>query len=334
MTTSSPTTLTDRYVWGVLRSLPEAQRADIEKELRASIADAIDARVENGENPADAERAVLLELGEPARLAAGYAGRPLALIGPALYVDYVRMLKLLLVVVLPATTLGLLIAKSLEGAEVGDIIGSTVTTVLAVGVHLSFWTTLVFAILERSGTKSPLAPFDLTNLPTLPTADTPKLSELVVTAVFVLFTVGAIFWQQMFSVFDDADGHPIPLLDAGLWPFWVAVLIALALLTLLRAIVLFRIGRWTVPLMIGAILLNIVGVGILIWLQVTGQLLNPAYFAEFEWEHIVAPDGIGTAGVVLGLSAMAIASIVDAVLKTRRSLRGESAPKGLPFAVI
>ena len=68
---------------------------------------------------------------------------------------------------------------------------------LAVGVHLCFWTTVVFVVLERSGAKSPLTPFDLTNLPTLPTVDTPKLSELVVTAVFALFTVGAIFWQQM-----------------------------------------------------------------------------------------------------------------------------------------
>jgi len=334
MTTSQPPTLTDRYVWGVLRSLPEAQRADIEKELRASIADAIDARVENGEDPADAERAVLLELGEPARLAAGYAGRPLALIGPALYVDYVRLLKLLLVIVLPSATLGLLIAKSVEGVELGDLIGSTVTTVLAVGVHLCFWTTLVFVILERTGTKSPLTPFDLTNLPTLPTADTPKLSELVMTAIWALFTVGAIFWQQMFSVFDDAEGNPIPVLDAGLWPVWVPVFIGLAVLTVLHAIVLFRVGRWTVPLLVGAILLIVATIGSMIWLLVTGQLLNPAYFAEFEWEHIVATDGIGTAGAVLGLTIVAIWSIVDAVLKTRRSLRGESAPRGLPFPVI
>ena len=38
------TTLTDRYVWGVLRSVPEAQRPDLEPEIRAMIADAVDAR--------------------------------------------------------------------------------------------------------------------------------------------------------------------------------------------------------------------------------------------------------------------------------------------------
>jgi hypothetical protein len=322
--TTTKSTLTDRYVWAVLRSLPEAQRADIEKELRASIADAIDARVENGESDADAERAVLLELGEPARLAAGYAGRPLALIGPALYVDYVRLLKLLLVIVLPSAALGLGVANALGGADIGEIIGSTVVTLISVGVHLAFWVTLVFVILERTGARTPLTPFDLSMLPVLPTKDTPKLSELVGTVIFTLFTVAAIYWQQMFSVFDDADGQPIPLLDAGLWPFWVPVFIGLAVLTLLHGLWLFRAGRWTVPLLAGAVVLNVATAAVLIWLLATGQLLNPAYFAEFGWAGVVAaPDGIGTVGAMLGIAAIAIGSIADAAMKTRRSLRAE-----------
>ena len=61
------TTLTDRYVWGVLRAVPEAQRPDLEPEIRAMIADAVDARVASvaGEAPTATERAVLTELGDP-----------------------------------------------------------------------------------------------------------------------------------------------------------------------------------------------------------------------------------------------------------------------------
>ena len=84
-TTTTTTTLTDRYVDAILRRLPERQRPDIEQELRASIADAVDDRLEAGADPAEAETAVLTELGDPARLAAGYADRPLHLIGPELY---------------------------------------------------------------------------------------------------------------------------------------------------------------------------------------------------------------------------------------------------------
>ena len=44
-------TLTDRYVAATLRTLPEKQRPDIEKELRASIADAVDDRIERRGRP-------------------------------------------------------------------------------------------------------------------------------------------------------------------------------------------------------------------------------------------------------------------------------------------
>ena len=76
-------TLTDRYVTATVRDLPDKQRAEVVRELRTTIADQIDARPEAGRpiSP-EAERAVLTELGDPVRLAAGYSGRPLYLIGP------------------------------------------------------------------------------------------------------------------------------------------------------------------------------------------------------------------------------------------------------------
>ena len=58
-------TLTDRYVWGVLRAVPPAQRADLEPEIRAMVADAVEARVAAGVVPAEAERAAVAELGDP-----------------------------------------------------------------------------------------------------------------------------------------------------------------------------------------------------------------------------------------------------------------------------
>ena len=50
------TTLTDRYVWAVLRAVPAAQRADLEPEIRALIADAIDAKAAAGDVAPDGRR--------------------------------------------------------------------------------------------------------------------------------------------------------------------------------------------------------------------------------------------------------------------------------------
>ena len=70
------TTLTDRYVWTVTRHLPDDIGPDVARELRATIADAVDARVEAGVEPTTAEGEVLSELGDPDVLARTYGGRP------------------------------------------------------------------------------------------------------------------------------------------------------------------------------------------------------------------------------------------------------------------
>jgi hypothetical protein len=78
------TSLTDRYVHVTVRNLDEGQRHDVEQELRGTIEDMVDARLDAGAAASrdDAERAVLVELGDPMRLAAEYTGRPLHLIYP------------------------------------------------------------------------------------------------------------------------------------------------------------------------------------------------------------------------------------------------------------
>jgi hypothetical protein len=322
---TTPVSLTDRYVAAVLRSLPEDKRADIDKELRASIADAVDARIANGEPEADAERAVLQELGDPARLAAGYAGRPLWLVGPAYYVEYVRFLRLLLVIVLPIVAAVLVVTQVLAGADIGQVFGGAVATLLTVAVHMVFWITLLFVVLERTGTKAPVISFDLDDLPLPATETTPKLSDLVATVVFLLFTVGAIVWQQMSSVFTDASGQPIPVLQPDLWTLWIPVFIALCALTLVHAVVLYSVGRWTVPLLVTVVLLNLVTAAVVIWLLVAGRLLNPEFFAEFGWNDVFAVDGVGTIVTILGVVVIAIGGILDAAVKTRRTLAGEAA---------
>lgn len=93
--------LTGRYLAAALRGISDGQRADVERELRSSIADAVEGRVEAGEDRIAAETAVLEGLGDPARLAAGIAGRPLYLIGPDLFVAYRQLLVTLLSIVVP-----------------------------------------------------------------------------------------------------------------------------------------------------------------------------------------------------------------------------------------
>lgn len=320
MTTTTPT-LTDRYVAAVLRALPEAKRADIERELRASIADAVDAKVAAGATPETAEREVLAGLGEPERLAAGYAGRPLHLIGPAYFVEYSRLLRLLLVIVVPIVAVVFAALGIATQAPVGEIVWTPIWTAFTVGVHLCFWITLVFVILERTGASTLRLPFDLDELPALPSRSGITISDFVASLVFGIFVIAALIWQQFSSPFTDAAGHPIPLLDPALWSFWIPFFLAAGVLTIVHAIALHRTRRWTWPLAATAVVLNLaVGIPVVV-LQLRGELLNPAYFAAFEWERLVAPGGVGTTIIVFVVVVTVTASIADAVVKTVRAGR-------------
>ena len=89
--------LTDRYVTATVRDLDDEQRAEVERELRTTIEDMIDGRLQAGApSRPEAERAVLAELGDPVRLAAGYSGRPLYLIGRGVYPQWRRVMTVLL----------------------------------------------------------------------------------------------------------------------------------------------------------------------------------------------------------------------------------------------
>ena len=94
------TTLTDRYVWAVLRAVPQAKRAELEPEIRALVADAAEAHAGHA-SPEAAERVALTELGDPDALAAQYMDTTRFLIGPRLYPEWERLLRLLLPIVVP-----------------------------------------------------------------------------------------------------------------------------------------------------------------------------------------------------------------------------------------
>ena len=88
----------DRYLYDVTRRLPENMRDDVEQELRANIEDMLP------DNPTEEEIENVLEsLGAPSKLAAKYRPNPRYLISPALFEEYISVLKIVAVVLaLPA----------------------------------------------------------------------------------------------------------------------------------------------------------------------------------------------------------------------------------------
>ncbi|KRC60548.1 hypothetical protein ASE14_05955 [Agromyces sp. Root81] len=322
------TTLTDRYVWAAARTLPETQRADFDRELRERIGDATDALVEAGSSPVDAERSALTELGDPAALAAQYVDRPLQLIGPRYYLMWWRLLKVLYSIVLPIGAAGVLLGQLLSGADIGEAIGSTVTTAISIAVNLGFWTTLVFAVLERTtagaGQPGIAAVWTLDMLPALPEpAKTSRLGELIGSLVFLGIFAAAIVWQQFGVVFHDGVREPIPLLEPALWSFWLPYFLALIALEILFAIALYAWG-WNWWLALANLVLNVAFTVPALWLFLTGQLISDEALAAMQWPWGSSGPVIVAIIVVVVIGA-ATWDVIDGGIKAWRATRARRA---------
>lgn len=325
-------TLTERYISATIRSLRPDAQADVRAELEASIADAIEARLEQGEAPESAERAVLTELGDPGVLAAGYADRPLYLIGPRFYLTWWRLLKLLLMIVPVCVLGGVALGQTISGAPVGEIISTSLIATGGAILHICFWTTLVFVILERTNSATAIEKWDLDQLPE-PSQNGAGRSELIASLVFLGIAVGALLWDR-FRGFVFVDGEGLPILDPQLWPWGIGVLLLIIAAEAVFAVVLYRRGRWSTGLAVANTILALAFLAWVLVLLLSGDLVNPAFLA-----HVTAAGGEGFAAgqaesadegglfrilaVLLGFGVAAgvVWDIVDGWIKAARARR-------------
>ncbi|WP_341975848.1 permease prefix domain 1-containing protein [Microbacterium sp. LWO13-1.2] len=316
----STNTLTERYIAATVKSLTPTAQDDVRAELEASISDAVEARVEQGESRTDAERAVLTELGDPGILAAGYADQPLHLIGPKYFLTWWRLLKLLLVIVPICAMGGVALAQALDRASVGEIIGAAIGVGISVIVHVCFWVTLVFFVLERTGADTGVK-WDVDQLPE-PTPSGAGRADAIASLVFLAIGVGAVFWDAFIGFFP-TGGDPIPLLNPGLWPWGISLFFALIVAEALLSVAVYAKRRWTV----GAAVINtLLAVAFAVWsvtLLVRGELINPQFLSFVFTGNGVESDTMEVLTVITGFALVAFAAwdAVDGWIKTMRARR-------------
>lgn len=310
--------LTDRYVTATVRSLDDEQRDEVERELRTTIEDMIDGRLEAGASSRpEAEREVLVELGDPVRLAAGYSGRPLHLIGPALYPDWRRVVTLLLSTVVPIaavlTVVVRLFTDDVAADGVGPAFASGAGTALWTALHVTFWTTLAFAVLERAQPGRSVLGWTPEQLPdSTEGRRSVARNELIGSLVALLLMALALVWQQTSSPVR-VDGAAVPVLDPALWSSWLPVLLALLSAQGVVVVVAYRHGRWTGATVGANAALDVVTAAILIWLAQTDQLFDPRFVAalvEGGWTN-AARDL--TLAVTLGVLVVTVWDQVETV---------------------
>ncbi|WP_433018668.1 HAAS signaling domain-containing protein [Kribbella sp. CA-294648] len=305
----SGNTLTDRYVHEVVRRIPADQRSDVADELRTTIADTADAR--DAADPAAAEREVLIEMGDPIRLAAKYADRPLALIGPDLYPAYIRLLKLLLTTVLPVVVAVLVVIEVLDTNDVGAAIGSAIGGVLTVGAQMIAWLTVVFALIDRSRHRE-LAMVDNwtpDDLPDLRQTDK-RDSGAALAVAWSALVIALIVWQHTAAPYR-ADNDRIEVLDPDLWSGWIWPILAGLAANATLDVIRFATRSWTMVHAALYAVAQLVYALPLAWILWQQKFFNPAFLADFNngW---TTPDAVytGAAVIVLFVAGSEIVSSV------------------------
>lgn len=316
------TSLTDRYVHATVRSLPEDRRDDIARELTASIDEMVAAQLDTGESADGAERAVLTEMGDPDRLAAGYADRPLHLIGPRYFLVYRRLLTRLLTwvpaIVMVLTYVGHLIGDTHPGAAVGHAVWAGMLALL----HVCFWTTLTFFILERTNAETGFEEWTVDSLPDVPEQRQVSLVDTIAGIVVIGIVIVMLVVQHFRSWVDDNSGDHIPVLDPDLWSFWLPFLIAVLVASALLEVWKYAAGRYTLPVVGGVVITSLAWLGPVIWLALEDRILNPALVAELGVSAETV-EGINIALIVIAVIIEGI-TVIDAVVKARGADRAES----------
>jgi len=349
LTTTS--TLTDRYVQAVLRSVPSGDRAELEREIRALVADAIEARTADGTLDADAaERAALTELGDPGALAARYSGRIDYLLGPGVYPVWRGIITVVLAVLIPLLSIVVFTASLIGGSDGGSDIGSAlaaaISTAFNAAVQTLFWFTLVFVIIERvagarerqelasasvalgrgglgGGSPTRGGAWTVDDLPPLPDAGRMTIGDVAAAIVANIVLIIGLLWGQL-ALPMVIDGQSYPLFDPALWSFWLPWFIAIAVLEVVFTVAVYRRGHWTYGYAIGNAILGAAFAIPAVYLLANHLLFNPAFVDALGAE---SESWLQTTTVITGaiIVAVVVWDAIDGFLKARRSAMAEGA---------
>lgn len=314
------TTLTDRYIQAAVSSLPAASHDDVRAELAGSIADAVEARVEQGETPADAERAALTELGDPAALAAGLADRPLFLVGPRHYLAWRRLVRLLLSIVPVSVAVLVALAYAISGEPMGSVFGESIAAGITAGLHVCVWTTLAFAVFDRTGARVGTA-WTPDRLAEVRPAGV-RVADLVASLVLLGLAAALLLWDRTGSALV-LGGERVAVLDPDLWPWWAGGLLVLIAAGIAFHIALFVRGAWTTAAAVANTALSVLWASWFLTLLGRGSLIDPRLVDEVVARGDVGEDVLRVVAVVAGfaVSAIAAGAIADGWVKRARGVR-------------
>ncbi len=343
----------ERYTYAVVNALPEAQRADIEKELRSLIEDMLEARTQGRDATDQDTEAVLLELGDPARLADTYRGHRRYLIGPDLYPTYLNLLKIVLGAIAIAMTVVFAIQTILTPARVLDHLVSGLANLVQGGFQGFAWVTISMGLAEyyrdRQGKEAlKAAPaWKVSHLPQLPEKELRiNRADPIAAIIFaVLFVVVLTFALDVFGIWIFLSGQPgvvVSFLNESVFKPYLPFVWAVAALGILNEIAKLIARRWSLRLMALNALVDVANFAVALALFSNSAIWNPDFMAQLGRSGLVPAGseayrtlsalwGQFTSGFVYLIGLGFAIGLITTLVRGARFWRRLSGPQSLPL---
>jgi hypothetical protein len=274
-------------VYAVTKSLPEKQREDIERELRALIDDMVEQDVDSKPNEAKI-KAALLELGDPEVLADNYRGSKRYLIGPKFYDKYLLVLKIVLSAVFIGVSVAMFFGSFFDAQKnVKDIVTDYFDTIFSGLLQAFAWVTVGFVIAERNVVNlkekdSRENNWDVSKLPAIPNkkASIP-LSEPIVSIIFTTIFIALLFSApQVFAAYLDNKTVVIPVFNLDVIYGYRALLVGIYIVSVLRDILKLYYRRWNLRLSVMLAVLTVISTILLLTLFTNSNVWNAGFASE------------------------------------------------------
>jgi hypothetical protein len=329
--------LVNRYVYAVTRSLPEKQRADIEKELKTLIDDMI----EENDEPISYEskvQKVLVELGDPEMLADNYRGSKRYLIGPQFYEKYILVLKIVLIAVFAGITMAIM-AEGFFTKEQNelDVVKDYLAALFSGGLQAFAWTTIAFMIAERSYMNTEKGKAEKDNLEKskwspseLPVIPERKalipIHEPVISIIFsTIFLVLLYNTPKVFSAYIKVENETIviPVFSQQAMQGFRIILISILLLLVLKEVLKLYSRRWTLKLSTAVAVISAISTILTLSIFTNSSVWNPDFPSEIMKHMKLAFDFIDPwAKIKTGFVAVIIvAGVVDIITTLYKGIR-------------
>ena len=282
--------LIERYVYDVTRRLPEKDREDVKKELRANIYDMLP---ENAND--EAIKKVLYELGSPASLAEQYRSHPRYLISPAYFDEYVNALKWILplvgvIVMLIGFAVGAFDAAKTNSTNIPFIISGVISKGVSMGVSAAFqalvWTTIGFVIAEHSGEKKSKNGEHGWRVEDLPEVQNPKaaiplsegIAELVISVLFsilgLLYCTGQLPFMMVFA---QGDMVFYNIFSQSFLNMLVPFILVSMVLAIMQGIAKIKDRRWSVFVCVSVVAKALIDMAITLYVVNQPNILSTEF---------------------------------------------------------